>query len=185
MLLVPTTFPRARRGALGYRIAEVDEFLAAARAAYDSRPPSADLTAERIRRTAFGMQRGGYRTAAVDAALERLEDAFAQRERTAAVRSTGERAWISDSRQLAKELIARLSRPRRSRFRRTGLLGTGYSVPEVDRFAERTREYFEAGSDLTVEEVRAVAFRAKRHGYSERQVDLVIDGVVEVMLAVR
>ena len=36
-----------------------------------------------------------------------------------------------------------------------------------------------------MDEVRAVAFTAKRHGYSERQVDLVIDGVVEVMLAVR
>lgn len=180
-----TTFPRVRRGALGYRADEVDRFLATAKSAYDGRTASEDVTAERIRHTAFGMQRGGYRTAAVDAALERLEDAFAQRERTAAVRSSGERAWISGSRELAKELIARLSRPRRGRFRRTGLLRTGYSVKDVDRFAERTREYFEAGSDLTVDEVRSVAFRPKRHGYREAQVDLVIDGVVQVMLAVR
>lgn len=180
-----TTFPRVRRGALGYRVGEVDRFLALAKAAYDSRGTSDDVSAEQVRRAAFGMQRGGYRTVAVDAALERLEDAFAQRERTAAVRSSGERAWISGSRELAKELIARLSRPRRSRFRRTGLLRVGYSVKDVDRFADQTREYFEAGSDLTVDEVRSVAFRAKRHGYREGQVDLVIDGVVEVMLAVR
>ena len=164
---------------------EVDQFLAAAKAAYDSRRTAEDVTSERIRHTAFGMQRGGYQTAAVDAALERLEDAFAQRERTAAVRSSGERAWISGTRELAKELIARLSRPPRARFRRTGLLRVGYSVKDVDRFADRTREYFEAGSDLTVDEVRSVAFRPKRHGYREGQVDLVIDGVVEVMLAVR
>lgn len=180
-----TTFPRARRSALGYRVVEVDEFLAVAKAAYDSHRPDVELTSERIRRTAFGMQRGGYRTAAVDAALERLEDAFAQRERIDAVRSSGERAWISDTRGLAKELIARLSRPPRARFRRTGLLRVGYSVKQVDRFADRTREYFEAGSDLSVDEVRSVAFKAKRHGYRENQVDLVVDGVVEVMLAVR
>ena len=185
MTAVATTFPRVRRGTLGYRTHEVDDFLDAARTAYDDRHAATAVSAESIRRTAFAMERGGYQTAAVDAALERLEDAFATRERTRAVRATGEKAWINGTRALAKEIIARLSRPRGAKFKRTGVFAVGYSVAEVDRFAERTRQYFEEGSEMSVEEVRGIAFTARRRGYREAQVDLVIDGIVQVMLAVR
>ena len=52
-----------------------------ARRAYDgtARRDDPPLSSEKIRLTAFGMQKGGYSTAHVDAALERLEDAFAAR----------------------------------------------------------------------------------------------------------
>lgn len=180
------TFPHVRKRSLGYRVDEVEEFLKIARSAYDAdRAGQEQVSSESIRLTAFSMARGGYAPAAVDAAMERLEDAFASREREQAVRRSGEKAWYSNTRMLAKEIIARLSRPRGERFARTGLLAVGYRPKDVDVFMERVRLYFEEGTELTVEEVRGVAFRSARHGYREAQVDLVIDGVIEIMLAVR
>lgn len=182
-----TTFPRTRGRRLGYDTAEVEQFLAQARAAYDGGPAStaSEVTAAEIRRAAFTMQRGGYATAAVDAALERLEDAFAARERERKLRGAGERAYYAGTRALAKEIIARMERPSRQKFTRTGPFAVGYSVKDVDRFADQVRAYFEEGAQLAVDDVRAVAFRPKRNGYQEAQVDLLIDGLVEVMLAVR
>ena len=49
----------------------------------------------------------------------------------------------------------------------------------------QARSYFEEGSQVPVERVRSIAFAPKRGGYSEAQVDLLIDGLVETMLAVR
>jgi len=178
-----SSFPVVRGRRLGYDPTEVDRFVALARSEFEHR--SGDLRAEDIRRTAFAMRRGGYATPAVDAALERLEDAFAQRERDAAVRGGGERAYFAGTRQLAKEIIARLERPDGERFERVGFSRLGYSVHDVDVFAHEARSYFEDGSHVPVERVRSIAFRAKRGGYSEAQVDLVIDGLIETMLAVR
>ncbi len=179
---MPTSFPRERRRP-GYDPAEVDRFVTAARAAFDGR--GGRLTAAEIRRTAFTMRRGGYVAASVDAAMERLEDAFATREREAATSNGGERAYYAGTRQLAKEIIARLERPDGQRFARVGFSRIGYSVREVDRFARAARAYFEDGAQVRVERVRSVAFKPRRGGYSEAQVDLLIDGLVETMLAVR
>ena len=52
-------------------------------------------------------------------------------------------------------------------------------------FAEKLVAYFEHGDAVTVEQVRAAAFRMQRRGYDEAQVDAVLDAVVEVMLAIR
>ena len=183
MSAMPSTFPRDRGRALGYDPYEVDQFIAVARAEFEQR--AGGLRAEDIRRTAFTMRRGGYATPAVDSALERLEDAFAQRERDTAVRTGGERAYYAGTRQLAKEIIARLERPDGKRFTRVGFSRLGYSVHDVDTFAHEASSYFEDGSHVPVERVRSIAFRAKRGGYSEAQVDLVIDGLIETMLAVR
>lgn len=180
---MPSSFPRVRGRRLGYDPTEVDSFIAVARSEFEHRAGS--LRAEDIRRTAFAMRRGGYATPAVDSALERLEDAFAQRERDAALQHGGERAYYAGTRQLAKEIIARLERPDGTRFARVGFSHLGYAVRDVDAFAREARSYFEDGSHVPVERVRSIAFRAKRGGYSEAQVDLVIDGLIETMLAVR
>ncbi len=183
MSAMPSTFPRERNRRLGYDPQEVDHFIAVARAEFDR--TGGALRAAHIRQTAFTMRRGGYATAAVDAALERLEDAFAVRERENAVRGGQERAYYAGTRQLAKELIARLEQPDGTRFARVGFSRIGYSVPEVDAFSREARSYFEDGSNVPVERVRSIAFKPKRGGYNEAQVDLVIDGLVETMLAVR
>lgn len=180
-----TPFPRVRGRRFGYDVDEVEDFLATARAAYDDKRTHPGVTSADIRRTAFSMQRGGYVTAAVDAALERLEDAFAVRERDRVMRGSGERAYYAEARTLAKEIIGRMERPNGRRFDRAGAFTQGYRVKDVDRFADDVRAYFEEGASLSVEEVRAIAFRPARNGYREAQVDLLIDGLVEVMLAVR
>ena len=180
---MPPSFPHVSRTRLGYDADEVDDFLASARASFDSR--GGTVTAASIRQQAFSMSRGGYATAPVDGALERLEDAFADRERDIASASGGDQAWIRSTRVLAKEIIARLDRPEGRRFDRVGLLRHGYSRREVDRFLRRVVGYFQEGTPLSIEQVRQVSFRAKRRGYSEQQVDLLLDGLIEVMLAVR
>ena len=182
---VTTTFPRTPKKTLGYSTAQVDEFLETARRAYNGSDESGGLSAETIRHTAFALQRGGYSPAHVDAALERLEDAFASRDRDRASRTGGKQAWLEDAREKAQVLVNRLSRPAGHRFSRTSFLSVGYSRSDVDRFANKLVKYFESGFPVTVDDVRGAVFKPQRGGYREAQVDAVLDGVVEVMLAVR
>jgi len=178
-----STFPHVRRSRRGYDVAEVEEFLRRARSAYDG--DTGGLTSEEIRHIAFGMRRGGYDTAPVDAAMERLEDAFASRERDAARARVGEDAWREQARDTAREVVARLERTDGHRFRRRSILTVGYKVAEVDAFAQRLLRYFREGAPVGVQEVRGAVFLPQRGGYSETQVDLLLDTVTEVMLAVR
>jgi DivIVA domain-containing protein len=180
------TFPHSRRSKLGYRVDDVDEFLAAARRAYEAPPGgAAGIDSTTIRRAAFAMDKGGYSAAHVDAAMERLEDAFAAREREHGLRTGGDKAWFGTARDTAQEIRARFDRPTRHRFDRVSFLSQGYSPGEVDEFCTRLEGYFADGAPLSVDEVRTVAFSSKRRGYREWQVDLLLDSVVDVMLAVR
>ena len=181
-----TTFPRTRRSRLGYNVEQVEDFLEEARRAYSAEPGELTIvTAESIRRTAFAMQKGGYSTIEVDAALERLEDAFSIRERDNRLQERGDDALYSEARSTAQEILDRLARPAGARFARAARLAGGYNRAEVDEFADRLSSYFQDGSLVTIEEVRTAAFRPQRGGYRETQVDLVLDAVVDVMLAVR
>ena len=91
---------------------------------------------------------------------------------------------MGQSRRLAQEVLDRLTRPRRHRFRRVGPLRFGYRVDEVDLVADKIARYLESGEPISAEQIRSVAFRMQRRGYDETQVDAVLDAVVEVMLAV-
>ena len=55
----------------------------------------------------------------------------------------------------------------------------------MDSFADRISGYFQNGKPITIDEVRTVAFQAQRRGYREAQVDLLLDSVTQVMLAVK
>jgi DivIVA domain-containing protein len=181
---VSTTFPRARK--LGYDIDQVEDFLEDARRAYHAQAGEQTLvTSETIRQQAFTMRKHGYAPSHVDAALERLEDAFAAKERDRAFREQGDQAWYGAARSNAQVLLDRVVRPRGRRFRRVGIFTLGYAVREVDQLADRISAYFQAGRELSIEELRTAAFPAQRGGYNEAQVDVVIDSVIEVMLAVR
>ncbi|MCX7522136.1 DivIVA domain-containing protein [Microbacterium sp. STN6] len=179
-----STFPIARRPRRGYDIDDVEAFLARARSAYDGES-GGSLSAEEIRHTAFTLRRRGYVTSAVDAALERLEDVFAAREREEAVRELGRDGWLEQARTTSTEIVARLERPEHARFGRVSILSHGYSVGEVDAFCDRLLDYFRQGTTLTTTDVRTVVFTPKRGGYREWQVDAVLDSVTDVMLAVR
>lgn len=181
-----TTFPRTRRSRHGYNVEQVEDFLEEARRAYGQDPAEPTvITAESIRHTAFSLQKGGYSTTHVDAALERLEDAFSGRERERELAARGHRAWYSDARSSAQEILDRLARNQGEKFSRVGMLSGGYDIAEVDRFAKRLTDYFQDGRPIGVDEVRTVAFRPRRRGYRESQVDALLDAVVDVMLAVR
>lgn len=179
-----STFPVAKKPAAGYSRDEVDAFLERARSAYDG-VPGQRLTASEIRRVSFTLRKGGYATEQVDAALERLEDAFAARERDEARGSAKDEHWLQDARTTAQVVINRLGRPAGERFQRAGAFTQGYNRADVDRFADRLLRYFQDGKPLSIDEVRTIAFRAQRRGYREVQVDLLLDSVTDVMLAVR
>ena len=182
-----TTFPRTRRSQRGYNVGEVEDFLQEARTAYGA-PVTANpgLDAKAIRSIAFSFEKGGYSTAHVDAALERLEDAFATREKERAFATPGgDAAWYTQARSTAQVLLNRLDRPAGKRFTRVGALTQGYSPRDVDAFSERLTDYFQRGKAMSVDEVRTVVFRPSRGGYNETQVDLVLDTVIDVMLAVK
>jgi DivIVA domain-containing protein len=178
------TFPRVTRGARGYNTTEVDAFIAEARIAYDSNIAGAStLTSHAIRDMSFALHKGGYSTRHVDGALERLETAFAERERAVALATMGEAAWLERASQLSAVLTARFSRPAKHRFTRAGILTQGYAIKDVDAFADRVVAYLLHGEPLSVADVRSVTFRAARGGYEESQVDAVLDSLVDLLLS--
>ena len=178
-------FPDAPHRGRGYEKRAVEAFLGHARAAFELGDESTSMTSADIRHVAFPIVKRGYSIAAVDAALGRIEDAFAARERERAFAETGDAAWYATARASAQEILNRLARPAGQRFTRTGIFTNGYDTKAVDAFAERLVGYFQNGKPMSVEQVRAVAFPAKKRGYNEAQVDLLLDSVIDVMLAVR
>ena len=180
-----TTFPRVR-GKSGYDIDEVEDFLEDARRAYTGDRGSAQVvTSTSIRQIAFTMRKNGYSPSHVDAALERLEEAFASRERDQALTATGDQAWYQKARSDAQVLLDRCTRARGQRFKRVGLLTGGYSVRDVDAFTDRVARNLQQGTPLSSDEVRSIAFGGQKGGYQETQVDIVLDSVVDLLLSVK
>ncbi|WP_165143471.1 DivIVA domain-containing protein [Microbacterium endophyticum] len=171
----------------GYEQRAVDAFLAHARAAFEDQDveTAPRMTSASVRSAAFPLSKGGYVVSAVDAALGRLEDAFFARERAESLEADGVQEWVDRSRGEAQVILDRLSRRRGRRFRRVSWMRYGYRVDEVDVVSDKIAGYLSDGELVTVDQVRAVAFRMQRGGYHESQVDAVLDAVVEVMLAVR
>lgn len=181
-----TTFPRTRKSKPGYNVDQVEDFLEEARNAYTSdRTDHAVVSSRSIRRLAFAMQKNGYSPKHVDSALERLEDAFAARERDRAIADLGESAWYANARAEAQEILNRLARRDGKKFSRVSSFTSGYSVSDVDAFAQELANYFQHGAPLSIERVRTVAFPSAKRGYRESQVDYLLDSVIDVMLAVR
>lgn len=182
-----TAFPLATGSELAYNPAQVDEFLTLARSAYEGAPDQATtLTAREVRGAAFAVKRGGYAARYVDAALDRLEEVFFERERRAAIRSGDEDAWWDETRALLSEVRGRIGRPRGHKFKRRSILATGYRRSQVDAFLERVGDMFERREfDLKPSDVRDVVFHSERSGYDEDQVDALLDAVVDLMLATR
>ena len=56
---------------------------------------------------------------------------------------------------------------------------------QLDAFTDRLVGYFQHGKPMSVDQVRTVVFSGAKRGYNETQVDLLLDAVIDVMLAVR
>jgi len=179
-------FPRVKKKSRAYDADQVDAFLARARASYDAPDGTgAAMSAADLRTVSFDLRAGGYSAAHVDAALDRLEDVFAAREREAALAALGEQGWRERARVRAQAIQERLSRPAGHKFARTGVFTSGYDRNAVDRFGVRVLAYLGGEGPLSLNDVRTVAFRTRVNGYREDQVDALLDAVIEVMQAVR
>ena len=167
----------------GYHRAAVDTFLAAARDSFEQ--DLDELAAADIRTASFPLVKNGYNIAEVDAALGRIEDAFASRRRERIVREGGVEQWVQEARSDAQIILDHLARNVKHKFARTGVLTFGYRVDEVDHVADRIVRYLRDGEALSVEQLRSAAFRMQRGGYREEQVDALLDATIDVILAVR
>ena len=179
----PPAFALTSGRTRGYHRTAVDTFLASARRAFET--GGDELWAADVRTASFPLVKDGYVVADVDAALGRVEDAFAARERERVVRAQGAGAWVEQARDDAQVILDHLARPRRHRFARTGVLTFGYRIDEVDHVATRIVRYLRDGDALTPEQLRSAAFRMQRGGYREEQVDALLDATIDVILAVR
>ncbi len=113
---VSDTFPRARRLAKGYDVEQVETFLARARMAYEEGGRGPAMTSWHVRTVGFDLVRGGYDVDAVDAALDRIEDAFARKEKQRGEERNGPSAWQTQLRTQEQSLRAQLARPDGQRF---------------------------------------------------------------------
>ncbi|PTW90517.1 DivIVA domain-containing protein [Microbacteriaceae bacterium MWH-Ta3] len=177
------SFARAGKKTIGYDPEAVDAFLHTARLAFQGE--GEPLTSQAVRTVSFDTVKGGYVIAEVDAAIERLEDAFADRERDEQIAVMGLDAWNVQARAIAQEILNRAARDEGRKFVRTSFLTYGYHTDDVDAFADRVVGFFQHGQPLSRSEVRGVGFRAQLRGYTESQVDAMLDELVRVMLAVK
>lgn len=185
---IPATFDRVERSKYGYNAKQVDAFLNRARKSFEDPSGSAEPVASSdVRDVAFDPVKGGYDAHSVDAALDRLEDAFARRERDDLINSQGEEAWLRQIGKLSAILRGRLHRPDGERFRRPVKKNArSYNVQDVDALCVELIGYLENDQPLSVDNVRRAVFRAAKggEGYEEAQVDAFLDRVVELMAAI-
>jgi DivIVA domain-containing protein len=177
-------FPHEKFLKKGYNRAQVDEFFANARIAYERPALDADaMSSFDVRRAAFDMVYRGYKTSEVDAALDRLEAAFAVRARDEFVRTNGQQAWMTRLAQSAQVLYPRLRRPLGQRFSPPTKARRGYDAREVDTLLNRLIAFFDSGQTLTPDDVRNAVFnrRGRRGAYDERVVDAYLARVVDIL----
>lgn len=179
------SFPRVGRLARGYDAAQVDAFFGRARVAYERGVDATGFGSEQVRTVAFDLVRGGYEVNTVDAALDRMEDAFSGRERERRLRRLGEDRVLANLTRRAATLQGRIDRPDGDRFDRAQGWRPSYDPGDVDELCHRLQAYFDEGEEMSVDEVRRAVFRTRRggRGYREEQVDAYLERVVEVMLA--
>ena len=185
---IPASFDRVQRNQYGYNAKQVDQFLRQARVSFET-PQAAERVVKSadVRAVTFDPVKGGYAAAAVDAALDRLEDALTRRERDELVGERGEDAWLREIGRLAGLLRGRLHRPDGQRFRRPAKAKVrSYNIADVDGLCHELIGYLDEDQPLSVDNVRRATFRPAvgRDGYEETQVDAFLDKVVELMAAI-
>ncbi|WP_436968575.1 DivIVA domain-containing protein [Demequina lignilytica] len=186
-MMTTSLFPKVGALKLGYHPHQVEEFFDKARAAYEqSGTPETALGPLEVRRTAFDLKHGGYQTAAVDSALDRLELAFVGRQRDAFVRQHGKDAWMQELASRAQTLYPRLRRPAGERFAHPSGMGRGYRASDVDELLARVTSFFDRGAPLTADEVRSATFKSGRgsRAYDEPTVDAFLARMVDILLGV-
>jgi len=181
---VSDTFPRANKLGKGYDVEQVEAFLTRARAAYEDSGRGPAMTSWHVRTVGFDLVRGGYEVEAVDAALDRIEDAFARREKQRGEERAGSSGWQNQLRTQEQSLRAQLARPDGQRFPRGSGLELTYDIEQVDELCERVEAAFANGRPMAPDAVRLAVFKSRRgaRGYREASVDAFLDRVVELLV---
>lgn len=150
----------------------------------DGMPGERLPSAEQLRTAVFPRERGGYDPAAVDAVLDRLEDAVAGLEDRHWVRVHGEQAREKRADELCDLVLGRLDRPAGRRFRSpSGAATRGYAVAEVDRLCEHVLDLLGRRQSPPARLIREAVFAPARgaRSYEEQQVDAFLDRLVELL----
>lgn len=178
-------FPTVSIFQRGYDPKSVDAFFEDARSAYEGGVPAEQFSSEQVRQATFALKRRGYRIESVDAAMNRLEAAFVQRDRADHIAVNGESAWYEKVADRATTLYPRLQRPRTERFSHPES-GQGYDMAEVDDLLDRIAGYFDDRNELNADEIRQAVFKPAKgkKAYVEGTVDAYLGRVVEILLAV-
>lgn len=165
----------------GYHNAQVDEFIDAARQAYET---DTGITADTVQAKTFDLVRGGYRTDQVDQVLERLEDALRKAERDDYIATHGQQTWDLKLIGRLEELMGRLERPRTEKFRPATTGVSGYDMDEVDACMARINSHLQDEDHVRLQDVRNVTFSDQKgpHGYDEAQVDAFLQAVIELLV---
>ncbi len=168
------TFPRTSGVERGYDRAQVEEFFDRAKQVWDAGGPPGSVTSWHIRTVGFDLRRDGYSVPDVDAALDRIEDAFAGRE---------VQFDPADPQQAEEAVMAQLERGDGNRFPCESGLRLGYRRRDVDRLCRIVYRHLVHGATLDIDDVRRSVFRAGHGsaGYREAAVDAFLDQVVDVM----
>lgn len=178
------TFSRAGTFKYGYSRKQVDAFFDCAKHAYSDAPEVSTVTSEDVRSAAFDWVRNGYKASEVDAALDRLERALLQRKRADVMNESGESVWLDRTYSEAESLYPRMLRPAGERFKDAKKYG--YAKVEVDNFLDYIAKYFDGKAQLASKDVQDIVFkRAKKtDAYDESVVDVYLDRVISVLIAV-
>ncbi len=174
-----SAFENVGKRKLGYAPEEVDAFIVLARDQYNNLS-SRILDWRGITTQKFTMVKGGYDPAAVDSAIDKLQDSFAERELNRDLNSGASLSGTSLA-DLRTLLLGRVHRPNNRRFSRMGVAGVGYSRQEVDVLMLLIQEFLEGQESLFIDQVRSITFKVKRGGYVESQVDSYIERLVEYL----
>lgn len=188
---------RVEKNKWGYSVSQVDEFFASTKHLYEEVEPN--VTQLDIQNTSFDLEKNGYDTKAVDAALRRLEDAVVDKLAVWTTTHEGEQSWVAQTEQLALTLVPRAKRDERKTFERARRFMPAYDIKQVDAFVDDIVRYVNAqlglgvlsvseedaphAGEYTSHGVEALTFTQRRghHGYDEAQVDAFLNRVVEVL----
>jgi DivIVA domain-containing protein len=168
----------------GYDVDQVEAFLTRARAAYEDTGRGPAMTSWHVRTVGFDLVRGGYDVESVDAALDRIEDAFARREKQRGEERAGSTGWQNQLRNQEQSLRSQLARPDGQRFPRGSGLELTYDTAQVDELCRRIEESFGTGQPMAPDSVRLAVFKSRRggRGYREASVYAFLDRVVELLV---
>lgn len=169
----------------GYSPEEVEEFFTHAREIFEGATPGS-MTAMQVQHTSFALVRDGYASDAVDAAMDRIAQAFADLEREQFIPQYGQEAWVEHLTEQAQTLYPRLARPSEERFAPGARGKPSYDREEVDELCERLIGYFDHGEPLSADVVRNATFTTRKGlaGYDEGSVDAFLSRAVSIILAV-